>query len=63
MTAFKGKALIEPIYYEYPLEEEAYNHRNQYNFGDQLMVAPITKNEFQFTDGKCGGLVSRRNLV
>ena len=43
MTAFKGKALIEPIYYEYPLEEEAYNHRNQYNFGDQLMVAPITK--------------------
>lgn len=43
MTAFKGKALIEPIYYEYPLEEEAYNHRNQYNFGDQLRVAPITK--------------------
>ena len=41
-TTEKGLALIEPLYYEYPEEPEAYNYRNQYFFGRQLLVAPIT---------------------
>ncbi len=43
ITASEGRALVEPLYYEYPMEEEAYQHRNQYLFGEQLMVAPITE--------------------
>ena len=41
-TTEKGLALIEPLYYEYPEEQEAYAYRNQYFFGGQLLVAPIT---------------------
>ncbi|MFC4651749.1 TIM-barrel domain-containing protein [Lactococcus nasutitermitis] len=41
-TATKGKALVEPMYYAYPLQEEAYNHKNQYLFGGGMLVAPIT---------------------
>ena len=43
ITASEGRALVEPLYYEYPMEEEAYQHRNQYLLGEQLMVAPITE--------------------
>lgn len=35
--------LIMPVYYEYPLEEKAYEVPNQYFFGSELMVAPVTK--------------------
>lgn len=42
-TAQEGRALIEPLYYEYPLDDAAYRHPNQYFFGEKLMVAPITK--------------------
>ncbi|MCI9504741.1 MAG: alpha-xylosidase [Clostridia bacterium] len=42
-THTEGRALVEPMYYEYPDEEEAYRVKNQYLFGDQLMVAPVTK--------------------
>lgn len=37
-----GRALIEPLYYEWdtPL---AYQYKNQYLFGDQLLVIPITQ--------------------
>ncbi|KST79335.1 Maltodextrin glucosidase [Lactococcus lactis subsp. lactis] len=42
-TEKSGKALVEPMYYEYPFSEEAYKHRNQYLFGDKLLVAPITQ--------------------
>ncbi len=41
-THENGKALIEPMYYEYPDQEEAYAFRNQYFFGGELLVAPIT---------------------
>jgi hypothetical protein len=37
-----AKALIEPMYYEYPKEKEAYKCRNQYLFGGQLLVRPVT---------------------
>ncbi len=36
-----GRALIEPMYYEYPEEEDAYNCKNQYFFGSELICAPI----------------------
>ncbi|MGX9824665.1 glycoside hydrolase family 31 protein [Lactococcus lactis] len=42
-TATFGQALVEPMYYEYPFSEEAYQHHNQYLFGEKLLVAPITK--------------------
>lgn len=34
--------LILPMYYHYPEQREAYQVRNQYEFGDQLIAAPIT---------------------
>ncbi len=42
-TAERGLALIEPMYYEYPKEEEAYECAGEYLFGRQLIVAPVTK--------------------
>ncbi|MBQ8817477.1 MAG: alpha-xylosidase [Clostridia bacterium] len=41
-TAHNGVALIEPMYYEYPNEAKAYSCPNQYFFGGQLIVAPVT---------------------
>lgn len=38
-----GKALIEPMYYAYPEEDNAYKCKNQYLFGSQLICAPITE--------------------
>jgi len=35
------KSLVEPVYYDYPERDEAYAHKNQFMFGDQLMVVPI----------------------
>ncbi len=43
LTHTEGKALIEPMYYEYPDSPEAYKFKNQYMFGGTLLVAPITK--------------------
>ncbi len=34
--------LVQPMYYQYPKCGEAYNAKNQYFFGSELMVAPIT---------------------
>lgn len=38
-----GQAMIEPMYYEYPEEEQAYRVPNQYLFGPGLIAAPITE--------------------
>lgn len=38
----QGLPLVEPVYYEYPWEEAAYRHRNEYFFGTQLLVCPVT---------------------
>lgn len=35
--------LCQPLYYEYPDSREAYQYKNQYFFGSELMVAPITQ--------------------
>lgn len=40
-THREGRALIEPLYYEYPDCKEAYSFLNEYFFGG-LLVAPIT---------------------
>ena len=42
LTHTEGRALCEPMYYSYD-EEEAYAARNQYAFGTQLVVAPVTE--------------------
>ena len=37
-----GLPLVRGMYLEYPQQEAAYTHRQQYMFGDELLVAPIT---------------------
>ncbi len=37
-----GEPLVQPMYYEHPQDPDAYRVRNQYRFGDRLLVAPIT---------------------
>ena len=37
-----GEPLVQPMYYEHPDDADAYRVRNQYLFGDRLLVAPIT---------------------
>ena len=37
-----GRALIEPLYYAYPEEPDAYRYPNEYFFGSELLVAPVT---------------------
>ncbi len=41
-THSEGIALCEPMYYSYPEEKQAYEVPNQYMFGSELMVCPIT---------------------
>ena len=38
-----GVSLCRPMYYDYPEEEAAYQFKDQYMFGDDLLVAPIVK--------------------
>jgi alpha-glucosidase (family GH31 glycosyl hydrolase) len=37
-----GIAISRPLYYDYPEAEEAYEIKDEYFFGDDLLVAPIT---------------------
>ncbi|KAJ5819737.1 hypothetical protein N7474_005328 [Penicillium riverlandense] len=41
-AAVEGLPLVQPMYWGYPEDEEAYNVPNQYMFGSELIVAPIT---------------------
>lgn len=38
----ENRPLVLPMYYEYPEEFHAYEVRNQFFFGNQMIVAPIT---------------------
>lgn len=38
----EGEMLIEPLYYREPFENQAYYARNEYYFGTELLVCPIT---------------------
>lgn len=42
-THEKGIPLIQPMYYHYPDNDQSYDAKNQYFFGSELVVAPITK--------------------
>ncbi len=42
-THEEGIALCEPMYYSYPENKSAYEVPNQYMFGSELMICPITK--------------------
>ena len=42
-THLEGISLIQPLYYEYPEEDESYAFKNQYLFGSEMMVVPITQ--------------------
>jgi alpha-glucosidase len=37
-----GISLCRPMYYDYPEEAEAYQFPGQYQFGDNLIIAPVT---------------------
>ena len=41
-TYDEGLSLCRPMYYDYPDNAEAYANRNEYMFGDQMLVYPIT---------------------
>ena len=36
-----GVAFLHPLYYDWPELPEAYTSRNEYAFGDQMLVAPV----------------------
>lgn len=44
-----GQPLVEPVYYEYPWEEAAYQYKNEYFFGSQMLVCPVTTPTEQIT--------------
>ncbi len=40
--AVEDEPLVQPLYWGYPKEKDAQSNRNQYFFGSELMVAPVT---------------------
>ena len=46
-THISGEALCEPMYYSFPEKEEAYKHKNEYMFGTELLVCPITEKRYE----------------
>ncbi len=38
-----GVSICKPLYYDYPELVEAYEFKNQYMFGDDVLVAPVTE--------------------
>lgn len=49
LTEKDGMPLVMPIYYAYPEDDEAYTVGNEYFFGTQLIVAPITEQADRIT--------------
>lgn len=43
LTEKDGRCLIEPMYYETPKDSRAYNCPNEYMFGTEMLVCPITE--------------------
>jgi alpha-glucosidase len=37
-----GVAFLHPLYYDWPEADQAYSQKNEYLFGDNMLVAPIT---------------------
>ena len=44
-TYDSGVAFLHPLYYDWPEAEAAYTHKNEYVFGSQMIVAPVTAPE------------------
>lgn len=42
--------LVQPMYYAYPKTDGAYRNKNQFMFGSELMVAPITSPDNSVTE-------------
>ena len=42
LTHRDGRPLMEPMYYENPEDDDAYNVPNEYWFGTELIVSPVT---------------------
>lgn len=49
LTHKKGIPLVKPVYYDYPKENEAYVVKNEYFFGSQMLVSPITQPQDDIT--------------
>lgn len=45
--------LLQPMYYEHPWDERAYQVKNQYLFASQLVVAPLTERTDKHTGLSC----------
>ena len=43
LTEKEGRCLVEPMYYETPKDSRAYNCPNEYMFGTEMIVCPITE--------------------
>jgi hypothetical protein len=41
-AAIEGTPLVQPMYWDFPKHDEAYQVRNQFLFGSELLVMPIT---------------------
>ncbi|KAF2253828.1 glycoside hydrolase family 31 protein [Trematosphaeria pertusa] len=42
-SASDDEPLVQPMYWDYPEHEEAYNVPNQFRFGSELIVSPVTQ--------------------
>ncbi|KAK9367925.1 glycosyl hydrolases family 31-domain-containing protein [Lipomyces kononenkoae] len=42
IAACDGTPVVQPMYWDHPKRDEAYRNRNEFLFGSQLIVAPIT---------------------
>ena len=38
-----GVAFVHPLYYDYPEADQAYSHREEYKFGENILVSPIVQ--------------------
>ena len=45
-----GISLCRPLYYDYPEAKEAYEYKEEYMFGDNMLIAPVTE-EVDKADG------------
>ncbi len=37
-----GVAFLRPLYYDWPEDDAAYTNKDEYTFGDQMLVSPVT---------------------
>lgn len=42
-THQNGVPIVKPIYYDYPDDQQAYDVKNEYFFGSEMLVSPITR--------------------